>query len=74
MVLGATDTTIEIDGQSYKKGSVRPAYSGGSVSFFFPWFDSTQTLFIGNYDQVVIDGDVAESIDQVKDYVNANFY
>lgn len=73
MVLGYTDTTVELDSQSYKKGSIRASYLGNNVELIFPWYNN-QKLYNGDYSGLIIDGIPATSVDEVKTYVNDHFY
>lgn len=73
MELGYTDTTIELDAQSFKKGSIRPFYTGNNVEIIFPWYNN-QKLYDGDYSGLTIDGNPASSVAQVKAYINDHFY
>ena len=67
------DKTIEIDGQPYIKGSIRPVQVGDNVSFLFPWYGN-QSVWSGKWQEITLAGVPCESAAAFKAYQQTNFY
>jgi len=73
MNISATASTVELNGDSYKKGAVRVAYSGSIISIFYP-YSNNQALASKPFNEYSINGTECSSVDTFRAFERTNFY
>ena len=73
MEIVINSNTIEVDGLSYKKGSIRPVQVGDLVSLMFPYWNN-QSIGSDSWENITVNGTPVTSAANFKAIAEANFY